>query len=126
MAPGQTVDVDLMDTKEGDTVELDKVLLIADDLKVTVGTPVIEGARVMANWHSDGRSPKLIVFKYKAKTRYHRKYGHHQLYTKLTIDKILLPGEKLETPKPTRARRTKKETVKETPETPKEVTTDGA
>ncbi|MDD5128019.1 MAG: bL21 family ribosomal protein, partial [Dehalococcoidales bacterium] len=87
-------------------------------------------------WHSECRIPKINVFKYKAMARYHRKLGQHQLFTKLTIDKILMPGETLEAPKPTR-RRTKKatpaaEATVEAPtaetsdETPKEVTKDGA
>jgi large subunit ribosomal protein L21 len=67
VAPGQTVDVDLTGAAEGDKVELDKVLLIADDDKVTVGTPTITGARVTATSKGLIKGDKIIVFKFKAK-----------------------------------------------------------
>jgi large subunit ribosomal protein L21 len=81
-----------MDVAEGDTVELDKVLLLADDDKVTTGTPIVEGAKVMATSQGGSKGKKIIVFHYKPKRRYRKKTGHRQLYTKLTIDKIVGPG----------------------------------
>jgi len=77
---------------EGNTVELDKVLLIADDDRVTVGTPTVDGAKVMATSQGEGKAKKVIVFKYKPKVRYRKKTGHRQLYTRLAIDKIIEPG----------------------------------
>ena len=77
---------------EGNTVELDRVLLIADDDKVTVGTPTVDGAKVMATSKGEGRAKKIIVFKYKPKVRYRKKTGHRQFYTRLAIDKIIEPG----------------------------------
>ncbi len=76
---------------EGNTIELDKVLLIANDDKVTVGTPTIDRAKVIATSKGEGKAKKIIVFKYKSKTRYHKKTGHRQLYTSLAIDKIIEP-----------------------------------
>ena len=78
---------------EGDTIELDRVLLIADDERVTVGTPTVEGAKVIATSQGEGKGKKIIVFKYKPKVRYRKKTGHRQLYTRLTIDKIVVPKE---------------------------------
>jgi large subunit ribosomal protein L21 len=96
---------------EGGTVELDKVLLLADGDNVTVGRPLVEGARVLATAKKNGRGDKIIVFKYKAKVRYRRKNGHRQLYTTLNIDKILPPG--VEAPKPVKkTRRRKKQETK--------------
>ncbi len=80
-----------MDAAEGNTIELDKVLLIANGDKVTVGTPVIDRAKVIATSQGEGKAKKIIVFKYKPKVRYHKKTGHRQLYTRLTIDKIIEP-----------------------------------
>ena len=74
---------------EGNTVELDKVLLIADDDRVTVGMPTLEGARVLATIQGEGKGKKIIVFRYKSKVRYRKKTGHRQLYTRLVIDKII-------------------------------------
>jgi large subunit ribosomal protein L21 len=86
--------------------------LLVDGDKVTVGKPLIEGARVLATAKKNGRGDKIIVFKYKAKVRYRRKKGHRQLFTTLSIDNILPPGA--EAPKPEkRARRKKKEEIKE-------------
>ena len=76
---------------EGNTVELDQVLLIADGDKVSVGTPTVDGARVVATSQGEGKGKKIIVFKYKPKVRYHKKTGHRQLYTRLVIDKIVGP-----------------------------------
>ena len=78
---------------EGNAIELDKVLLIADGDKVTVGTPTIDGAKVIATPQGEGRGKKIIVFKYKPKVRYRKKQGHRQFYTRLTIDKIVIPKE---------------------------------
>ncbi len=74
---------------KGDTVELDKVLLIADDQGVTIGTPAIGGAKVIATSQGETRSGKTIVFRYKSKVRYRKKTGHRQLYTRLAIDKVV-------------------------------------
>ncbi len=80
-----------MDAAEGSTVELDKVLLIANGDKVTVGTPTIDRAKVIATSQGEGRAKKIIVFKYKPKVRYHKKTGHRQFYTRLSIDEIIKP-----------------------------------
>ena len=77
---------------EGNTVELDKVLLIADDDRITVGTPTVDGAKVIATSQGEGKAKKIIVFKYKPKVRYRKKTGHRQLYTRLAVDKIVDPG----------------------------------
>ena len=106
--------MDRLDVTEGDTIELDKVLLIADGEKVTVGKPVIEGAKVLATSQGEDRSKKIIVFKYKPKVRYRSKTGHRQFYTRLAIDKIVT------------AESAEAQPVKKTRRRKKEVTTDGA
>ena len=91
---------------EGNTVELDRVLFIADGDKVTVGTPTIDGAKVVATSLGDGKGKKIIVFKYKPKVRYRKKTGHRQLYTRLAVDKIVEHGAKEDKPtKPVRRRK---------------------
>ena len=111
VSPGQVVDVDRLGVGEGNTVELDRVLLIADDEKVTAGTPTVEGAKVMATSQGEGKSKKIIVFRYKPKVRYRKKTGHRQLYTRLAIDKIIGPGVAQD--KPARKVRQRKTEVKE-------------
>ena len=66
-------------------------MLVADNDKIAVGTPTVDGAKVMATSQGDGKAKKIIVFRYKPKVRYRKKTGHRQLYTRLTIDKIITP-----------------------------------
>lgn len=89
VAPGDVIEVDRLDTKEGGAIELDRVLLVAEGKKVKVGTPVVEGARVTADVVNEFKDKKITVFKYKSKTRYRRKKGHRQIYTKIAIKEIL-------------------------------------
>ena len=73
-----------------------------------MGTPTVEGAKVIATSRGGGKTKKVIVFKYKPKVRYRRKKGHRQLYTRLAIDRIVEPGTKTSEPAK-RVRRRKKE-----------------
>ncbi len=110
MTPGQTIDVERLDVAAGDTVELERVLFIANGDRVTVGNPTIDGAKVIATSQGEGKGKKIIVFKYNPKVRYRRKMGHRQLYTKLAIDKIVEPGMAEGEPK-RKIRRRKKEVI---------------
>ncbi len=69
-------------------------MLIADDNKVTVGAPTVEGAKVLATSKGLAKGKKIIVFKFKAKDHFSKKTGHRQKYTRLTIDDIVVPGKK--------------------------------
>jgi large subunit ribosomal protein L21 len=88
---GDTIDVDCLDTIEGEKLEFDKVLLLNDDDVTIVGKPTVDGAKVLATSQGTVRGDKVTVFKFKAKVRYRRKTGHHQLFTRLTIDEIKTP-----------------------------------
>lgn len=90
---GRTLEVERLPAGEGDTVELGEVLMIADGENVTIGTPLIEGARVLAHVDTNGRGKKIVVFKYKSKVRSRKKTGHRQNFTRLTVEQILAPGE---------------------------------
>jgi len=86
--PGATIDVDHFPAEIGDDVDLERVLLVADEGHVTVGTPYVEGARVQAKVLSQVKGDKIVVFKYKPKQRYRVKSGHRQKYTRLMIETI--------------------------------------
>ena len=105
---GQTVDVDNLNVIDGDTIEFDKVLVIGDEKNATIGAPTIEGAKVTATSKGTVRGDKIIVYKFKSKVRFRKKTGHHQLFTRLAIDKIEAPGIDIKEPVK-KARRTKKE-----------------
>src|SRR3990170_2514262 len=100
---GRALTVERLPAGEGETVELGDVLLIADDGQVTVGTPLIEGARVLAQVEANGRAKKIIVFKYKSKVRTRKKTGHRQHFTKLAVREILLPGQEAKAIEPEEA-----------------------
>lgn len=70
-------------------VEFDRVLMVSDDVNVTVGQPNVAGAKVVATVVSEGKGDKVIVFKYKHKVRYRRMKGHRQPFTKLEIKEIV-------------------------------------
>ena len=91
MTAGQVIEVDFLDAIDGSTVELDRVLFLGNGDKVVAGKPAIEGAKVLATSQGDSRGEKLLGMKYKNKTRYHRKIGHRQTYTRLKIDSIVSP-----------------------------------
>jgi large subunit ribosomal protein L21 len=85
------VEVERLPVNEGGTIEIDKVLLIADGDDVVVGTPVVSGAKVVATVLGEAKGKKVIAFKYKQKVRYRRKIGHRQVHTRLAIEQII-PG----------------------------------
>ena len=62
--------------------------MVSNDGVVTVGTPTVPGAKVVTQVVGQGKNRKVIVFKYKAKTRYRRKNGHRQTYTALKVSDI--------------------------------------
>ena len=90
--PGDVIDVEKLDQEVGARVDLSSVLLVDADGDVSVGTPTVDGAKVTAEIADQFRGPKIIVYKYKAKTHYRRKNGHRQSYTRLRIRHILTGG----------------------------------
>ncbi|GFP77258.1 MULTISPECIES: 50S ribosomal protein L21 [Clostridium] len=85
---GDVIFVEKLEAEVEATVELTEVLAVAKDGELKVGTPVVEGAKVVAKVVAQGKAKKIIVFKYKRKKDYRRKNGHRQPYTKLVIEKI--------------------------------------
>lgn len=88
VSPGDKITVEKLDKEEGDKVEFNEVLLKEEGEKVTVGTPFIEGAKVVGKVIANTRGKKQIIFKYKPKKRYRLKKGHVQSYTEVEIEKI--------------------------------------
>jgi large subunit ribosomal protein L21 len=86
--PNQTLDVDLMKADVGSTVDFG-VLLVGGNGEVSIGTPEVDKAKVVAEVIEHGRDRKILVFKYKNKTRYRRRHGHRQDYTRLQIKEIV-------------------------------------
>ena len=72
----------------GDTVELSEVLLVGADDDPRIGTPLVDGAKVVGTITAQGRGDKITVFKMKRRKGYRRKQGHRQSYTELRVDRI--------------------------------------
>ena len=92
--PGDTLAVERLAGEPGETLDLERVLLVAGngDNAARVGSPGVAGAIVRAEVVEHIRGEKIIVFRYKSKVRYRRKTGHRQSMTRLRIMDILLDG----------------------------------
>ena len=90
VTPGEVIEVNRLPVEAGQTIDLDNVLLVGgDEGETLVGKPTVEGARVRAKVSGNFRSRKVIVFKYKNKTRYRRFNTHRQDLTRLVIKEII-------------------------------------
>jgi large subunit ribosomal protein L21 len=85
---GEILRVEKISGEVGSPVTFDKVLLFSDGDKVDIGKPVLKEATVDGHIVQQGKTKKVIVFKYKRRKRYRRKQGHRQQYTAVQIDKI--------------------------------------
>ncbi|TCO79018.1 50S ribosomal protein L21 [Marinisporobacter balticus] len=85
---GDTLFVEKLEVNAGEALEFDKVLAVSKEGQLSLGAPVVEGAKVSATVVENGKAKKVIVFKYKAKKDYRKKQGHRQPYTKIKIEKI--------------------------------------
>jgi len=89
VAAGDVIEVEKLPAEAGSQVEIDRVLMLAGDTGISLGTPIVPGARVVATITEHFRGPKIRIFKMKAKKRYRRRMGHRQSLTRLKIDSIL-------------------------------------
>ena len=87
VSEGDVIRVEKLGAEADEKVTFDQVLLVSDS-DVKVGNPTVANASVEATVLNNGRAKKVIVYKYKRKTGYHKKNGHRQAYTEVKIDKI--------------------------------------
>ena len=88
VTPGYAVRVEKLPGAVGESIELDQVLLVGGEGETRVGTPLVEGVKVVGTITDQGRGPKIIVFKMKRRKGYRRKMGHRQDYTEIRVDSI--------------------------------------
>ena len=86
VSEGDVIRVEKLDVQPGDTVTFDHVIAVSDGTLKVGGD--VANASVSATVVKQGRGKKVIVYKYKRKTGYHKKNGHRQAYTQVKIDKI--------------------------------------
>ncbi len=88
VAEGDIVQVEKLPGEKGDAVEISEVLMLSGDEKVVVGEPLVSGAKVKARIVRQGKSPKIVGFKFKRRKGYSKKWGHRQPFTELQVEKI--------------------------------------
>ena len=87
VAEGDIINVEKLGVAAGEAVTFDQVLAVNNG-ELAIGCPTVEGATVSATVVKEGKGKKVIVYKYKRKTGYHKKNGHRQQFTKVKIEKI--------------------------------------
>ena len=86
--PGETLRVERITGEVGETVRLERVMLVSRDGQVSLGRPYVDGASVKATVTAQDRGPKVLVFKKKKRKGYRRTKGHRQSYTSLRVEAI--------------------------------------
>lgn len=85
---GEAVYVEKLDAEAGKKVTFDQVLLVGGEDETKIGTPLVDGVKVVGTVEKQGREKKVVTYKYKPKKHSHQKKGHRQPYTKVVIDSI--------------------------------------
>lgn len=88
VSKGDILDVEKLEGKEGDKLELDQVLLTGDDKATNIGIPLVNDSKVTAKIIKQGKGPKIIIMKHKQRKGYRKKQGHRQLLTTIEITAI--------------------------------------
>jgi large subunit ribosomal protein L21 len=88
---GAVLKVPFLAVKPGETVSMDKVLLLKNGENAIVGNPYLNSARVEAEVLSEGLAEKVDIYKFKKRTKYRKHNGHRQKYTEIKIKKIVTP-----------------------------------
>ncbi|SFR08260.1 50S ribosomal protein L21 [Desulfoscipio geothermicus] len=88
VSEGDTLYIEKLPADAGETYEVNKVLAVEKDGQLQMGTPLLEGAKVILKVEKHGKGKKIIVFKYKPKKNYRRKKGHRQPFTRVVVEKI--------------------------------------
>ncbi|HEC11912.1 MAG TPA: 50S ribosomal protein L21 [Acidiferrobacteraceae bacterium] len=109
VAVGDVLRVETLTAKAGDTIELDKIMMVADDSDIKVGTPYLSGTTVTATVRGHGRAKKILVFKMRRRKDSRKQMGHRQNYTELEVTQIA--GKEA---KPQTAKKSAKESSKKT------------
>lgn len=85
---GETLRVEKLDVAEGSSINLDQVLLVGEGDGVTVGTPLVAGAKVTATVKAHGRADKVHIIKFRRRKHFRKQQGHRQHYTEIEITGI--------------------------------------
>jgi large subunit ribosomal protein L21 len=92
VSEGDTIIIDRRDAEPGSTIEFPNVLLLAGTDGPVIGTPFVEGARVVARVVNQFRAKKIIIQKFRRRKNYRRRRGHRQPYTTVQITSVVAPS----------------------------------
>ena len=96
VSAGDYLKVEKLDGDVGSKIVIDKILMVADGDDVTIGSPLVAGAKVNATVLSHGKGDKVMIFKFHRRKHYRKTQGHRQSYTEIQIDDINGKGAKAE------------------------------
>ena len=88
LAQGDVCRVEKLDAEEGASVEIDKVLMIADGDNINIGTPFVDGGKLTATVKSHGRANKVEIMKFRRRKHHQKRTGHRQYYTEIEVTGI--------------------------------------
>ncbi len=88
LAQGDVCRIEKLDAEEGASVELDKVLMIADGDNINIGTPFVDGGKVTATIKSHGRAKKVEIMKFRRRKHHQKRTGHRQYFTEIEVTGI--------------------------------------
>jgi large subunit ribosomal protein L21 len=86
--PGEILNLEKIDVPTGESIDFDKVLLVADNDGLKIGKPYVDGGKVSAEIVSHGRGDKIKVIKFRRRKHYRKQMGHRQWYTRVKITDI--------------------------------------
>ena len=86
---GETIKVPLQDVKVGDKIDISDILLVKTSNEAVVGSPFVENAKIEAEVLNHGKDDKVLIYKYKRRTKYRRTQGHRQDFSEIKINKIV-------------------------------------
>ncbi len=88
VSQGDTLKVEKLNAEEGASIDIEKVLMVADGDDIRIGTPYVEGGKVTARVKSQGRGKKVKIVKFRRRKHHLKRQGHRQWYTELEITGI--------------------------------------
>ena len=88
VSEGDTLRVETLEAKAGDSVEFDQVLMVGEGESVKIGTPLVDGGKVTAKVKAHGRGDKVEIIKFRRRKHHMKRMGHRQNYTEVEITGI--------------------------------------
>lgn len=92
VAQGHILRIERLEVSEGATIEFDRVLMLSDGDQIRIGSPSVDGAKVMATVRSHGRGKKIEIIKFRRRKHHQKRTGHRQNFTEVEITGISAPG----------------------------------